>query len=101
MHIYWCASIRCDLRQYAAVGSLLNELARTYRRVHQTDSVLLFSRGLPFLSSVLSLAVQCFSAEENYATGITWLEALAKGLDEPGQRQVAGALRELMEVSLV
>lgn len=96
LHVYWYAGALCDTGQYAATGPLLDELAQTYRRLRQTDSVVLFAQGLPFLSSVLSLALQCFRTQESHAAGVAWLEALAKGLDEEGQRQVGLAMRDLV-----
>lgn len=96
MHIYWYASTLCDAEQYGPIPALLDELAQAYRRLRQTDTVFLFAQGMPFLSSVLSLALQCFRAQDSHAQGVAWLEALAKGLDEAGQRQVGEAMRDLV-----
>jgi tetratricopeptide (TPR) repeat protein len=97
LHVFWYATALCEAGQYAATGPLLDELAQGYCRLRQTDMVFLFAQGMPFLSSVLSLALECFRNEENHAAGVTWLEALAKGLDEAGQRQVGEAMRDLVE----
>lgn len=96
LHVYWYASTLCDAGQQATVPPLLDELAQAYRRLHQTDSVFLFAQGMPFLSSVLSLARQCFREQDSHAAGVAWLEALAKGLDEAGQRQVGAAMDDLV-----
>jgi hypothetical protein len=96
VHIYWYATALCDVGQYAAAGPLLDELAQAYRRLHQTETTFLFAQGMPFLSSVLSLALQCFRHQEDYVGGAAWLEKLGQGLDEAGQRQVGQALRDLV-----
>jgi hypothetical protein len=97
LHIYWYATALYDTSQYAAAAPLLDELAQAYRRLRQTDTVFLFAQGMPFLSSVLSLALECFRNQENHAAGVKWLEELAKGLDEAGQRQVGEAMRDLVQ----
>ncbi len=96
VHVYWYAAALSDREEYAPARLLLDELAQAYRRLHRTDTVFLYARGMPFLSSVLSLALQCFSAQKEHAAGVAWLEALAKGLDEAGQRQVGQAMRDLL-----
>jgi hypothetical protein len=97
LHVFWYASALCDAGQCAATGPLLDELAQAYRRLHQTDTLFLFAHGMPFLSSVLSLALECFRRQENHAAGVKWLEELAKGLDDAGQRQVGQAMRDLVQ----
>jgi tetratricopeptide (TPR) repeat protein len=97
LHLYWYATALCDTGQYGATTPLLDELAQAYRRLRQTDTVFLFAQGMPFLSSVLSLALECFRNQESHAAGVKWLEELAKGLDEPGQRQVGEAMRDLVQ----
>jgi hypothetical protein len=97
VHVYWYATALCDAGQHAAVVPLLDELAQALRRLRQTDTVLLYAQGMPFLSSVLSLALECFRNQENHAAGVAWLEALAKELDEAGQRQVGEAMRDLVQ----
>jgi tetratricopeptide (TPR) repeat protein len=97
VHVYWYASALGEKGEYPAARLLLDELAQAYRRLHQTDTVFLYAKGMPFLSSVLSLALQCFRAEETHAAGVAWLETLATGLDEAGQRQVGQAMRDLVQ----
>jgi tetratricopeptide (TPR) repeat protein len=97
VHLYWYASALSDAGQQAVVAPLLDELAQAYRRMRQTDTVFLLARGMPFLSSVLSLALQHFRIQESHAAGVAWLEALAKGLDEAGQRQVGLAMHDLVQ----
>jgi tetratricopeptide (TPR) repeat protein len=97
LHVHWYATALCDVGQYATARPLLDELAQAYRRLQQTDTVFLFAQGMPFLSSVLSLALEFFRTQEKYAEGVAWLEALAKGLDEGGQRQVGQVIRDLVQ----
>jgi len=97
LHIFWYAGALCDMGRYADVRPLLDELAQAYRRLHQTDGVFLFAQDMPFLASVLSLALQCFRREGSYVAGVTWLETLLKGLDAAGQRQVGLALNDLVQ----
>ena len=97
MHLYWYACTLLEGGQHAAVPPLLDELAQAYRWLRQTDSAFLFAQGMPFLSSVLTLALQCFRAQESHAAGVAWLEALATGLDGAGQRQVGEAMHDLVQ----
>jgi hypothetical protein len=97
LHIYWYATALSDVGQCAAAAPLLDELAQAYRRLRQADTVFLLAQGMPFLSSVLSLALECFRTQESHAAGVAWLEALARGLDEAGQRQVGQAMRDLVQ----
>lgn len=95
VQLYWYACALCDAEQWEHALPLLDELAGAYKRLHQSDTVLLYARGLPFLSSFLTLAVRCFRALERQAEGIAWLEELAKALDTSGRHQVARAVGEL------
>ena len=96
VHLFWYATALCDGGHFAGVSPLLDELAQAFRRLRQTDPIFLYAQGMPFLSSVLTLALQYFRAEDRHAAGVAWLEALAKGLDEPGQRQVGRAMHDLV-----
>lgn len=95
VQLYWYASTLCDAGQWERALPLLDELAGAYKHLHQSDTVFLYARGLPFLSSFLNLAVRCFRALQRQGEGITWLEELAKALDASGKRQVARAVEEL------
>jgi tetratricopeptide (TPR) repeat protein len=95
VQLYWYAGVLCDSGQHERALPLLEELASAYKRLHHTDTVFLYGRGLPFLSSFLDLAVRCFRALERRAEGIAWLEELARALDAAGQRQVGKAVGEL------
>lgn len=95
VQLYWYACTLCDARQWERALPLLDELAGVYKRLHRSDTVFLYARGMPFLSSFLSLVVRCFRALGRQAEGIGWLEELAEALDASGKRQVAWALEEL------
>lgn len=95
VQLYWYACALGDAGQWERVLPLLDELAAAYKRVHQSDAVLLYARGMPFLPSFLALAVRCFRALERQAEGIAWLEELSKALDASGQRLVGKAVGEL------
>lgn len=96
VHVYWYAGALCAVKEYAAARLLLDELAQAFRRLHRTDTVFLYAHGMPFLSSVLSLALRCFRGQDAHAAGAAWLEELAGSLDEAGQRQVGQSLHDLV-----
>ena len=97
LQLYWYACVLCDASEYAHVQPRLDELAQVYRRLHSTDTIQLYVSRLPFLSSVLALAIRRFREAQQYAEGAAWLQALGEGLDEEGQEQVKRAIRELHE----
>ncbi len=95
--LFGYASALCEKGEYQHLQPLLDELAQAYHRVHSTDTAFLYVVGLPFLSSFLALAAHRFDKANEHAKGIRWLQALGKGLDEDGQRQVAKTARKLLE----
>lgn len=95
LQLYGYADALCNSGQCMRALPLLNELANAYKRLHNTDTIFLYSRGLPFLSSFLNLAVRCFRTLQQQVEGTVWLEDVAKALDVPGQRQVRKAREEL------
>jgi tetratricopeptide (TPR) repeat protein len=95
LHIYWYALALAEAGQWSEVGALLDELSRVYVRLHSTDSAHLYRHQVPFLGSTLALAMRTFCALEHYAEGSLWLQRLAQGLDDAGQRQVSHAMAEL------
>ena len=96
LQLYWYACALYDKAAYERLQSLLDELADVYRRLHRTDTNFLYARRLPFLSSVLILAMRHFAEQEKRAEGVAWLHALGEKLDEEGQRQVNQAILDLM-----
>ena len=56
--LYGYASALCEAEAHDRVPPLLEELAAAYRRVGSSDTSLLYTVGLPFLSSFLYLAVR-------------------------------------------
>lgn len=100
LQLYWYAQALCDVGQWERLQTVLDELARVYRRLYSTDTAFLYSHGMPFLSSVLALATHAFSAQEEYAKGVAWLQALGEGLDAEGQRQVSAAMQELRQADV-
>jgi hypothetical protein len=97
LQLYWHACALCDKGEYEPLQDLLDELAQVYRRLHSTDSAFLFARGLPFLSSLLSLATRRFREQGESAAGVVWMQALGEALDDEGQRQVKESVQELRE----
>jgi hypothetical protein len=94
-HLFWYASAVSDHGDHEQVQPLLDELAQAYRRVHRTDTTQLYVIGLPFLSSMLVLAIRHFHGARQHAQGVTWLRSLAEALDEEGREQVEQAVRDL------
>lgn len=97
--LLWYASALCDGGQHDLLRPLLDELAQAYRRIHETDTTLLYVLHMPFLSSTLALALRHFDAASNHADGVAWLQALGESLDLEGQQQVANAASELQQLS--
>jgi len=95
LQLYWYACTLCDQGEYARLEPLRNELADVYRRLHSTDTSFVYSRRLPFFSSVLALAARCFNEQKKYAQGVSWLQTLGAALDDEGQRQVNRVILEL------
>lgn len=91
------ASVLCHADQHDLVRPLLDELALAYRRIRDTDTTLLYLLHMPFLSSMLALAVRHFHAAGSPADGVAWLQALGEALDDEGQQQVADAVAELQQ----
>lgn len=97
LQIYWYALALGEAGAWEQVQPLLDELARVYVRLHNTDAVQLYRHSVPFLGSALILATHHFRARQQYAEGIIWLQHLAEDLDEAGQRQVSRAMTELRQ----
>ena len=95
LQLCWYASALCDARQPARVAPLLDELAEACRRLGSSDTTLLYCSGMPFLSSVLALAVRHFGQQGQRAEGAAWMQKLAAALDEGGRRRVQRAIEEL------
>ncbi len=95
--LLWYASALCDGGQHDLLRPLLDELAQAYRRIHDTDTTLLYVLNMPFLSSTLALALRHFDAAGKHPDGVAWLQALGEGLDDEGQQQVANAVTELLQ----
>jgi hypothetical protein len=98
-HLFWYATAMCDGGDHERLQPLLDELAQAYQRVRSTDTAQLYVVGLPFLSSMLVLAIRHFHASTQHEQGVTWLRSLAEVLDEEGQEQVAQAVRDLQTLS--
>ena len=97
LQIYWYASALADGQCWTRVRPLLDELARVFKRLYSTEPAYVYTHGLPFLPSVLELATRCFRELGQHAQGVAWLQDLASGLDEDGQRQASKAMGELRE----
>jgi tetratricopeptide (TPR) repeat protein len=95
--LLWYASALCDAGEHDRLRPLLDEVAQAYRRIHDTDSTLLYILNLPFLSSILALAVRHFDAAGKRHDGLAWLQALGQALDHEGREQVAQARSELQQ----
>lgn len=95
--LLWYASALCDAGEHDLLRPLLDELAQAYRRIHDTDSTQLYVLKLPFLSSMLALAVRHFDAAGKRHDGLVWLQALGETLDDEGQQQVAQATHALRQ----
>lgn len=96
--LLWYASALCDAGQHDLSQPLLDELAQAYRRIHDTDTAMLYVLELPFLSTVLALAVRHFDGAGRHVDGAAWLEALGGDLDHEGQLQAAKAIRALQQL---
>ncbi len=95
--IYSYAMVLCDVRAWTRLMPLLDELAKAYARIGSTDTALLYRQGMPFLASLLALAVRLFSEQQQYVQGLAWLQQLALALDDEGKRQASRAMHALRE----
>lgn len=97
LQVYWYASALADGQRWTRVRPLLDELVGAYKRLYSTEPAYVYSRGMPFLYSVLELATRYFRELGQHAQGVAWLQGLASGLDENGQHQVSKAMGDLRE----
>jgi len=97
LQVYTYALALSDMRQWVAVGPLLDELKRAYKRLYCTDAAYVYRHGMPFLVAALELAARYFNAHGGRSAGVAWLQDLADGVDAEGGQEVERAIGELKE----
>jgi len=84
MRQYYACALR-DIGEFALALEQINELRQIYEQLKISDTTFLYTRGVPFLSHTMDVAVDVFKGLGSSFNAIEWIDSFSSNLDEAGQ----------------